>query len=93
MPGLDHSHLPPAEARDPVVERHNARLGLVLFAVYLAAYGAYVAINTFRPAVMDRVPLLGVNLAVLSGMGLIIGAFVLAVVYAALARTPKGGRA
>ena len=93
MAGLDHSHLPPEEARDPAVERYNARLGLVLFAVYLAAYGAYVAVNTFRPAAMDRVPFLGVNLAVLTGMGLIIGAFVLAVVYAFLCRTPKGGRA
>ena len=93
MPALDHSHLPPPEARDPAAERHNARLGLVLFAVYLTGYGAYVAINTFRPAVMDRVPAFGVNLAVLTGMGLIVGAFVLALVYALLCRRPKGGRA
>jgi Protein of unknown function, DUF485 len=93
MAGLDHPHLPPEETRDPVAERHNARLGLVLFAVYLAGYGAYVAISTFRPAVMDKVPFLGINLAVVSGMGLIIGAFVLALVYAALCRTPKGGGA
>jgi hypothetical protein len=93
MAGLDHSHLPPDEVRDPVVERYNARLGLVLFAVYLAAYGAYVAINTFRPTLMDEVPFLGINLAVATGMGLIVGALVLALIYAALCRTPKGGRA
>jgi uncharacterized membrane protein (DUF485 family) len=93
MAGLDHSHLPPPEARDPAAERYNARIGLVLFAVYLAAYGAYVAVNTFRPAVMDRVPAFGVNLAVLTGMGLIVGAFVLAVIYALLCRRPKGERA
>jgi uncharacterized membrane protein (DUF485 family) len=93
MPGLDHSHLPPPEARDPATERYNARLGLVLFAAYLAVYAAYVLVNAFRPAVMDQVPFAGVNLAVWSGLGLIIGAVILAVVYAALCRRPQGGRA
>jgi uncharacterized membrane protein (DUF485 family) len=93
MAGLDHSHLPPPEVRDPAAERHNARLGLVLFAVYLAAYGAYVFVNAFRPAVMDEVVGAGINLAVASGMGLIVGAFVLAVVYLYFCRSPKGGGA
>jgi uncharacterized membrane protein (DUF485 family) len=91
--GFDHSHLPPPEARDPAVERYNARLGLVLFAIYLAAYGAYVAINAFRPGLMDEVVFSGVNLAVASGLGLIVGALVLAVLYAFWCRLPRGGRA
>ena len=74
MAGLDHSHLPPPEVRDPAAERHNARLGLVLFAVYLAAYGAFVLVNAFRPAVMDELVGAGVNWAVASGMALIAGA-------------------
>jgi uncharacterized membrane protein (DUF485 family) len=93
MAGFDHSHLPPPEARDPAAERFNARLGLALFAVYLVAYGAYVLINTFRPELMDQVPFSGVNLAVWSGLGLIVGAVVLALVYAATCRRPQGGRA
>jgi uncharacterized membrane protein (DUF485 family) len=93
MAGLDHSHLPPPEVRDPAVERYNSRLGLVLFAVYLAAYGSYVFINAFRPSLMDRVVFSGINLAVASGLGLIVGAVVLAVVYARLCRRPKGGGA
>ena len=93
MASLDHSHLPPPEARDPAAERHNARLGLLLFGVYLACYGAYVLVNAFRPAVMEQVVFAGINLAVASGMGLIVGALVLALVYAALARRPQGGRA
>jgi uncharacterized membrane protein (DUF485 family) len=93
MAGLDPSHLPPPEVRDPAAERHNARLGLLLFGVYLAFYGAYVLINAFRPAVMDEVVFRGINLAVASGMGLIVGALVLALVYAALCRRPQGGRA
>ncbi len=92
MAGLDHSHLPPDEPRDPVAERHNARLGLALFALYLLGYGAYVLVNAFWPAVMDR-DVGGVNLAVASGMVLIVGALVLALVYAALCRAPKGDRA
>lgn len=92
MASIDHSHLPPPEVRDPAAERYNARLGLVLFTIYLIAYGAYVLINAFRPAVMDELVGAGVNLAVASGMGLIVGALVLALVYAALCRRP-GGRA
>jgi hypothetical protein len=91
MAGLDHSPPPPDEARDPVAERYVARLGLVLFALYLAAYGAFVFINAFRPAIMDQVPFAGINLAVASGLGLIVGALVLAVLYAWLCR--KGGQA
>lgn len=93
MAGFNHSPPPPTEARDLPVERYNARLGLVLFVVYLAAYGAYVAINSFQPALMDRVPFLGLNLAVSSGFGLIGGALVLALLYAWLCRKPGGNRA
>ena len=92
MAGLHPSPPPPPEARDPAAERYIARLGLVLFAVYLIAYGAYVFINAFRPTVMDELVGSGVNLAVASGMGLIVGALVLALVYAVLCRRP-GGRA
>jgi uncharacterized membrane protein (DUF485 family) len=92
MAGFDHSHLPPDEVRDPGAERHNARLGLGLFAVYLLGYGVYVLINAFWPALMDRV-VGGVNVAVASGMVLIVGALVLALVYANFCRTPTGGRA
>jgi uncharacterized membrane protein (DUF485 family) len=88
MAGLDHSPPPPAEVRDPRAEKYNARLGLILFAVYVTGYAAYVLVNTFRPAVMGDVPFLGLNVAVLSGFGLIVGAVVLAVLYAALCRRP-----
>lgn len=58
------------------------RAGLWLFAAYLLAYGGFVAINAFSPDTM-RVPVYqGVNLAIVYGMGLIVGAFVLAVIYA-----------
>ncbi len=89
MPGFDHAP-PPDEPRDPDTERRNARVGLRLFAVYLAFYAAFVLINAFLPAVMDTVLPGGLNVAVASGFGLILGAAVLAVVYARLCRKPHG---
>lgn len=93
MAGFTHSSTPPDEVRDLPVEQYNARTGLVLFIVYLVCYGAYVYINAFRPALMDEVPFLGINLAVSSGFGLIGGALVLALLYAKLCRKPGGNRA
>lgn len=92
MAGFDHSPVVPEEIRDPAIERYNARLGLVLFFLYLAGYAAYMLVNTFWPKLMDEVPFWGLNLAVSSGMLLILGAMVLALVYAVLCRTPKRGR-
>jgi uncharacterized membrane protein (DUF485 family) len=89
MPALDQPP-PPAEPRDADAERHNARLGLALFAVYLAAYGAFVLLNAFWPELMDAVVVAGLNLAVVWGLGLIVGALALALVYAQLCRTPAG---
>lgn len=77
------------EASNPVGERRNARLGLILFFAYLAVYAVYVLINAFWPATMDAVPLAGVNLAVLYGFALIAGAIVLAGLYGWLCRTRK----
>jgi uncharacterized membrane protein (DUF485 family) len=68
------------------VAAHNARLGLVLFFVYLALYGGFVAVAVVDPPVMGRPAVAGVNLAVCWGFGLIVGAFVLALVYMALCR-------
>ncbi len=93
MAGFTNSPPPPDEVRDLPVEQYNARLGLILFAVYLAGYGAYVFINAFRPALMDEVLFLGINLAVSSGFVLIVGALVLALLYAWLCRKPGGNRA
>lgn len=88
MPALD-APPPSDEPRDHASERHNARLGLVLFAVYLAAYAAFVGVSAFAPSVMDAT--VGrLNVAVVYGLALIGGAVLLAVVYAMLCRTPAG---
>lgn len=85
-----HSPAHVAEARDPASERFNARLGLVLFAVYLVAYAAFMLVNAFAPAWMDEV-IGGLNVAVVSGLGLIGAAVLLAVIYAFACRIPASG--
>jgi uncharacterized membrane protein (DUF485 family) len=73
-----------AANRDP---RHaddgtaSSRLGLSLFWIYVALYGGFMALVLVRPDLLSRRPFGGVNLAILYGMGLIVAAFVLAVVY------------
>jgi uncharacterized membrane protein (DUF485 family) len=59
----------------------NARLGLILFAVYLIFYGGFVFISAFRADLMEATPYAGVNLAILYGFALIVGAFALALLY------------
>ena len=55
----------------------NARLGLKLFAVYLALYGGFVLLNAFSAETMESTPFAGVNVAILYGFGLIIAAIVM----------------
>ncbi len=62
----------------------NARIGMVLFAVYLVLYGGFVLLNTFDPQMMEATPFAGINLAILYGFGLIIAALVMALLYGVL---------
>ena len=73
------------------MESDNARIGLVLFFIYLFLYGGFVLLNAFSPETMEITPIAGVNLAILYGFGLIIAALVLALVYGQLCKSTKGG--
>ena len=86
MAALHHGDDGPREEEHPETIARNTRYGLILFAVYLTLYGAFVAASAFAPAVMEQT-LAGVNLAVLSGFGLIGVAFLLALVYGWLCRS------
>jgi uncharacterized membrane protein (DUF485 family) len=77
-PGDDHSLTP--------AERHNRRLGLILFFVYLLLYVAFVAVCAIDYRLMALKVVWGVNLAVVWGMVLIFAAFALALVYLQLAK-------
>ena len=71
------------------MESRNPRIGLILFAVYLALYGGFVYLSAFRAESMDSTPVAGLNLAVLYGFGLIVGALVLALLYGWLCREDR----
>lgn len=88
MDHLSPAPAPAADGEDQWTRARNARVGLVLFTIYVAFYGGFVLVNAFWPAVMDIRPLAGVNLAILSGLGLIGAALLLALVYAWLCRSP-----
>ena len=70
----------------------NARLGVILFFIYLAFYAGFVWLAAFSPATMERLPWAGVNLAIWYGFALIAAAFALALVYGWLCRSNEPGR-
>ena len=71
------------------MQTRNARLGLILFAIYLVFYTGFVMLNAFSPDTMRATPIQGVNLAVLYGFSLIIFAFVMAVLYGILCQSTE----
>ena len=77
---------PPASDEPPA-----SRLGLTLFGLYTSVYAGFVVVSAFRPGWMART-VAGVNIAVLAGFGLILGAIALAALYLWL-RRPTSGRA
>lgn len=54
--------------------------GLVLFFVYVVLYAGFMGLVLFRPDLLAWRPVAGVNLAILAGLGLIVAAFILAIV-------------
>jgi uncharacterized membrane protein (DUF485 family) len=67
-----------------------SRIGLLLFAIYLVLYGGFVLLAAFSPQTMELMPLAGVNLAIWYGFGLIVAAFLLALVYGWASRSKTG---
>ena len=78
----DHVH---DDHHAPTIAR-NARAGLWLFAVYVVLYAGFMVLSAFYPERMRQSAVAGVNLAVAYGFGLIVGAFLLALVYMFLVR-------
>jgi uncharacterized membrane protein (DUF485 family) len=65
----------------PEVSAANARAGLWLFFAYLALYAGFMGLAAFAPQTMGVPVLAGVNLAIAYGVGLILGALVVAAIY------------
>lgn len=64
----------------------NRKLGLILFAIYFAMYAGFIVITVIDYRILARELFGGLNLAIVYGMGLILAAIVLAILYAFLAR-------
>lgn len=71
------------------MQTNHSRLGLVLFFLYLLLYGGFMLINTFSPSTMEATPVAGLNVAILYGSGLIIAAFVFAIIYGMFAKSTE----
>jgi uncharacterized membrane protein (DUF485 family) len=86
MGGFDHRPAEPAAELSAATVARNTRVGLLLFASYLAFYAAYVLINAFRPEWMDTIVAGGINLAVWYGFALMAGALLIALIYGWICR-------
>ncbi len=75
----------PHNAEESHEVRHNARIGLWLFALYTALYAGFIVMSAFARERMAHV-YFGVSLSVLYGFFLILAAFVLALVYLKVSR-------
>lgn len=92
-------HEPAAQHGPDPASDYKARLGVWMFLVYCLVYAGFVAVNLLSPESMEQPVLMGMNLAVVYGMGLIVIALILALFYnflcqveeRRLAGAPRGG--
>ncbi|MBI5383451.1 MAG: DUF485 domain-containing protein [Verrucomicrobia bacterium] len=86
MAGLDFKAPAGREQEDAAVVAHNTRIGAVLFVIYVAFYGGFMALSAFWPEEMSKPLLGGANVAVWYGFALIVVALVLALIYMRICR-------
>lgn len=88
MVGMDHGPASSGEHDAPEIAARNARIGLILFCVYVTLYAGFVACAVAGTLSMR---IAGTNLAVWYGFGLIVAAFVMALLYGVLCRSGGAG--
>ncbi len=74
-------HKPAAQSGKDPASGYKTRLGVVMFVIYALVYGGFVAINVASPLSMENKVFAGLNLAVVYGIGLIVFALILALIY------------
>ena len=74
------------------VGARNARIGRWLFLIYAALYAGFMLLNTFAPSATTVIVLFGLNLAVCYGIGLIVVAVLMALLYGWLCKFPPTGK-
>ncbi len=72
-------------------ERRKVRIGIRMTILYSLIYGGFVVLSVFQPTWMGARAIFGLNLAVAYGLGLIIIAFIFALIYNYLCRVPQPG--
>jgi len=80
---MDHSSSTPFNEGADVI-KFKTRIGIILFFIYAAVYGVFVAINTILPQSMKINVLFGLNLAIFYGFLLIILAIIMGLIYNAV---------
>ncbi len=79
---MDHG--PAVDLGEDLASEKKSSLGIKLFLVYTFVYIGFVAINTISPKLMEKTVLMGLNLAVVYGMGLIFLAIIMGIFYNSL---------
>ena len=73
-------HGPSTEWKEDGSTEYKAKLGVKMFFVYFIIYSGFILINTLNPKLMG-IDVLKVNLAIFYGIGLIVLALIMAVIY------------
>jgi uncharacterized membrane protein (DUF485 family) len=74
-------HGPSTDWGEDKASDYKERLGIYLFVVYCVIYAVFVILNTISPKLMGMIVFAGLNLAVVYGMGLIVLAIVMGIIY------------
>jgi uncharacterized membrane protein (DUF485 family) len=91
----NQTHSPPSASADSETPHHDdhhelissqSRTGIGLFLLYFIFYAVFMGIAAFQPNMMAQETMLGPNLAIVYGFGLIIGAVVVALLYMILSQ-------
>jgi uncharacterized membrane protein (DUF485 family) len=78
-------HEPAPESGPDPASRYKTRLGVWMFIIYTIVYAGFVTTNVLNEGLaMQTIVFMGLNLAVVYGIGLIIFALVLALIYNAM---------
>ncbi|MFN0257048.1 DUF485 domain-containing protein [Pedobacter ureilyticus] len=64
-----------------IVTRQKSKLGVRLFFIYLICYAGFVALGVFNYELLSTTVFSGLNLAVVYGIGLIVFAVIMGIIY------------
>ncbi|MBU1020969.1 MAG: DUF485 domain-containing protein [Firmicutes bacterium] len=74
------SHGPITEWKEDGSSEYKTKLGVIMFLLYVIVYIGFILLNTLDPKLMG-IDVLKVNLAIVYGIGLIVYALILAIIY------------